>query len=617
MNKVSTTNEFESLLEYLKLTRGFDFTAYKRTSLMRRIQKRMQMVGIADYDQYLSFLEANADEFTHLFNTILINVTAFFRDPLCWEYLVSNIIPHIISKDGGEPIRVWSAGCATGEEAYTLAMVLAEALGREAFRDQVKIYATDASEAALSKARQATYSAREVQGVPPELQEKYFEISAGNYVFDRDLRRAIIFGRQDLVQDAPISRIDLLACRNCLMYFNAEAQSRILSRFHYALKENGFLFLGKAETLLSSSATFRPVDTKERVFVKASKDKMRERLAALRQEIPDNAPGPVANHAHLREAALDTIPAALMIVDLDGTLVLANDRARLMSGIGANNVGRPFQDLEISYRPVELRSYIDQAYARRHPVLLRGVEWTARAGNPIYMDVQITPLSDTGGNLIGAAISFTDVSESRRLREELQRFNQELETAYEELQSTNEELQTTNEELQSTVEELETTNEELQSTNEELETMNEELQSTNEELETINNELTQRSEALKRANTFLESILASLRDGVAVIDRDLYILAWNEKALDLWGLKAEEVSGHHFMNLDIGLPVEKLRQSIRSCLAGEGQFTETTLEATNRRGKRILCKVTCAPMIGPDKQVHGAILSMEDLGPPE
>ena len=146
--------------------------------------------------------------------------------------------------------------------------------------------------------------------------------------------------------------------------------------------------------------------------------------------------------------------------------------------------------------------------------------------------------------------------------------------------------------------------------------MNEELQSTNEEMETINNELTQRSEELKSSNAFLASILASLREGVAVINRDLYILAWNAKAEDMWGLKADEVRGHHFMNLDIGLPTEKLRQSIRSCLAGEDLYPETTLEATNRRGKRILCKVTCAPMTGSDKQVHGVILSMEDQGPP-
>ena len=467
MNKVSTTHEFESLLEYLKLARGFDFTAYKRASLMRRIQKRMQMVGIATYDQYIAYLEAHTDEFTHLFNTILINLTAFFRDPLCWDYLSAEVIPLIIAMDGREPIRVWSAGCATGEEAYTLAMILAEALGPQEFRNRVKIYATDASDEALSKARLAAYTPREVQGVPPALLEKYFGMTAGRYDFDRELRRSIIFGRHDLIQDAPISNIDLLVCRNCLMYFNAEAQARIISRFHFAIKENAFLFLGKAETLLTHSATFRPVDVKQRIFAKAPKDNLRERLAALRHDkAADSVPHQAASLSRLREAVLDTVPAALMVVDLNGMLALANERARQMGGLRAEDIGRPFQDLEISYRPVELRSCIDQAYARRRPVILKDVEWLTSSGDLIYVDLHVTPIPASGGNPTGAAISFTDISEYHRMRDELHHFNQELETAYEELQSTNEELQTTNEELQSTVEELETTNEELQSTNE-------------------------------------------------------------------------------------------------------------------------------------------------------
>ena len=191
--------------------------------------------------------------------------------------------------------------------------------------------------------------------------------------------------------------------------------------------------------------------------------------------------------------------------------------------------------------------------------------------------------------------------------------NQELETAYEELQSTNEELETTNEELQSTVEELETTNEELQSTNEELETMNEELQSTNEELQTVNEELRQRGEELNTVNAFLESILTSLRGGVAVVDADLKILVWNDHAEDLWGLRPDEVVGRHLLGLDLGLPVERLKQPIRECLSGDRHFIEVELEATNRRGRVIRCRVTCSPLLGAHRTVRGAIVMMEDL----
>ncbi|HLV78626.1 MAG TPA: CheR family methyltransferase, partial [Chthonomonadaceae bacterium] len=436
MNKASNPHEFESLLEYLKLTRGFDFTAYKRTSLMRRIQKRMLMVGVERYDQYIGYLEAHADEFTQLFNTILINLTAFFRDPSCWEYLAADILPLLLSRDSRGPLRVWSAGCATGEEAYTLAMVLAEGLGVHEFHNRVKIYATDASEEALSRARQAAYTSREIQGIPPALLDKYFEFSAGRYIFERDLRRSFIFGRHNLIQDAPISHIDLLVCRNCLMYFNADAQARIISGFHFALEENGFLFLGKAETLLTHSATFQPVDMKQRIFTKMPKDNLRERLAAIRQSDSDIGPNHLVQQSRLREAALDTIPAALMLVDLNGRLMLANERARKISGLTLNDIGRPFQDLEISYRPIELRSCMDQAYTRNRPVILKDVEWQTPAGDLLYLDVQVTPIPEGNNTPANTAISFTDVTESHHLRSELQHFNQELETAYEELQST-------------------------------------------------------------------------------------------------------------------------------------------------------------------------------------
>ncbi len=198
------------------------------------------------------------------------------------------------------------------------------------------------------------------------------------------------------------------------------------------------------------------------------------------------------------------------------------------------------------------------------------VEWQTVGREPRFFDVSVVPLTDGAGRTLGISVSFNDVSRAQELQVQLNRSRHDLETAYEELQSTNEELETTNEELQSTVEELETTNEELQSTNEELETMNEELQSSNEELQTINDELRQRGDDLNRSNGFLESILTGLRSGVVVLDRELHVIAWNPRAEDLWGLRAEEVRSQNFLNLDIGLPTEQLRAGIRACLNGDG-----------------------------------------------
>jgi two-component system CheB/CheR fusion protein len=606
-----------ALIDYLKRSRGFDFTGYKPASLERRIHKRMIALGVREYPDYVDYLEVHPEEFEILFNTILINVTAFFRDAGAWEFLAERVLPSILErKSGDSTIRVWSAGCASGEEAYTLAMILAEAMGAQGYKERVKIYATDVDEEALARARQATYDAREIAGVPQQLLAAYFEPVDKGFTFRKDLRRNVIFGRHDLIQDAPISRVDLLVCRNTLMYFNAETQARILTRFHFALNDGGVLFLGRAETLLTLANTFAPLDLRRRISTKVPRASLnlRDRLLLIAQNGSGEEGGNgVDLQIRLRESALDAAPIAQLVVDVSGSLVLANERARSLFSLSSADLGRPIQDLRISYRPVEIRSCIDQAYNERLPILLRDVEWHAPGGETRWLDVQVVPLIDSSGTLIGAAIAFTDVSAAKRLQRELEHANQELETAYEELQSTNEELETTNEELQSTVEELETTNEELQSTNEELETMNEELQSTNEELQTINEEFRQRSDELNSVNAFLESILTSLRGGVAVVDSELKVLVWNDNADDLWGLRADEAVGHNLLGLDIGLPVERLKQPMRDCLNGNRQFTELQVEATNRKGRGINCRVTCSPLLGAQHDIRGVIVMMEDL----
>ena len=211
-------DELGGLLEFVKRSRRFDFSGYKRATLQRRIAKRLQETGCDDYAAYQDYLEVHPDEFIQFFDTLLINVTSFFRDSSAWQFVAEEIVPRIISgKAPGAPIRVWSAGCATGEEAYTIAMVLADALGGEQFRERVKIYGTDVDEAALTRARMAMYSPRDLESTSTRLVREYFEPIDGSYTFRKDLRRSVIFGRHDLVQDAPISRLDLLACRNTLM----------------------------------------------------------------------------------------------------------------------------------------------------------------------------------------------------------------------------------------------------------------------------------------------------------------------------------------------------------------------------------------------------------------
>src|SRR5262245_4123092 len=353
MSDELTDPVFDELLAYLRRTRGFDFTGYKPTSLQRRINKRMQDVGIATFPDYVDYLEVHPDEFVHLFNTILINVTSFFRDPPVWEYVGKEVISQIVAgKPDARPIRVWSAGCASGEEAYTLAVILAEALGLDAFRERVKIYGTDVDNDALNQARQAAYTVKNLEDVRPDLVEKYFERNGERRLFRKDLRRNVIFGRHDLMQDAPISRVDLLVCRNCLMYLNAETQARILERFHFAVLDGGYMVLGKAELLLTHGNNFAAVDLKRRVFQKVARGSPRTWLWT-----PGNGnggegnPSPLVNHIRLREAAVDSGAAPQIIIDSNGFLTLANQQARLQFGIAASDLGRTFKESELSYWP--------------------------------------------------------------------------------------------------------------------------------------------------------------------------------------------------------------------------------------------------------------------------
>ncbi len=602
---------FESVLLYLKEARGFDFTGYKRTSLSRRVQRRMAQVGIDDYGEYIDHLQVNADEFAALFNVLLINVTSFLRDPEAWQHLGQKVLPDLLAGlEPESPIRVWSAGCASGEEAYSLAILLTEALGVDGFRHRVKIYATDVDEEALTQARQAAYSERDIEGVPPDLLERYFEHQGSRYVFRQDLRRSVIFGRNDLVQDAPISRIHLLVCRNALMYFNAETQGKILARLNFALLPNGVLFLGKAEMLLSYDNLFAPIDLKRRLFRRVPTHGVAQGTLFAHPVAPAQRSGhnPIDK---LREQAFSTGPVAQVVISRDDEIALINHQAAELFGLTPRDVGRPLRDLELSYRPVELRAQLERAKVERRPLRLRDIEWQRGPNDAIWLDVHLNPLISER-ELLGVSVVFHDVSAARRLLDELEHANRQLESAYEELQSTNEELETTNEELQSTVEELETTNEELQSTNEELETINEELQSTNDELQTINDRLSERSVELDDLNNFLESILTSLRSGVIVVDPQMRVIVWNRGSEEMWGLRRDEADGQHLLNLDIGLPLAELRPLVRSALVDADPAGEITIAAVNRRGRKVSVRVVASPLRARNGDTEGAILVLEE-----
>jgi two-component system, chemotaxis family, CheB/CheR fusion protein len=604
-----TDDTFEALLRYMRDQRGFDFTGYKRSSLMRRVRHRMGQAGKETFDDYLDTLQTSPDEFVALFNTILINVTSFFGDPEAWDYVRTDAIPAMLAARGpSDPIRLWSAGCASGQEPYSLAMLLAEALGLDAYRQRVKIYATDIDEDALSQARAAVYDAKAVESVPADLRERYFDRSNGNFAVSKDLRRAVIFGRNDLVKDAPISRVDLLSCRNTLMYMNGDTQRNVLGRLHFALAPRGLLFLGHAEMLLSHGDRFSPVSMDSRIFRKA--------LGSHTGATQFDSSAAMVRHGDLsgldpiRDLAFRASPVAQIVVTGEDTVAMINHQAETTFGLSARDIGRLLRDLKVSYRPLELRTYLEQAKVERRASRVQDVKLSRPGLDEVWFEVHINPLVDANNGLVGISIVFFDVTANRALMDKVVQINHQLEAAYEELQSTNEELETTNEELQSTVEELETTNEELQSTNEELETMNEELQSTNDELHAINDALRDRSIELDEAKEFLNSVANSVRLGMVVVDREMRVMVWNQASEELWGLRAQETMGAVLTSLDMGLPLDEVKPMIGHALVDPESTGETVVDAVNRRGRKARVRVTCTPFRSGES-VGGAMLLME------
>ena len=625
----------EELLRFIRDARGFDFTGYKRSSIGRRVHRRMHEVRIESLADYRDLLEADVDEFTYLFNTILINLTGFFRDTAAWRYLRAEVLPQIISRRGvAEPIRIWSAGCATGEEPYTVAMLMAELLGVSEMARQVKIYATDIDLEALEHARTGVYSERSLADVPEDLRAKYFQedVHHRGSVIIPSLRRTVVFGRLDLTRDPPISRVDLVVCRNTLMYLTAETQKYVLPRLQYALRDGGYLFLGRAEMVLRGGAErFSLLNLQHRIFVTMPQLVQRDVGVGEEPRPFDSGPSAVRSKmvdelSQVYEAPFPPPPMAEVQVDKRLKLFGANDTAQQLFALTARNLTHPFEELWFAREPLDLVSRVEQAMRDGVSLDLGVAQYELSDEQTMDFEVRILPILDLEQRSVGASITFDDVRQTRELREGFRQLHEELETAYEELQSTNEELVTSNEELQSSYEELETSNEELQSANEELETTNEELRSANEELEATNIDLKATTDAVEQLNSNLvesnrelirygdlhRKVMDNFRGAIIVLNGQLLVTEWNSMATDMWGLREEEVIGEPFFGLDFGVPLERLQDPVRACRTRGGSAVTVELDAVDRLGKSVTCVVSIFPITGSDD--ISVLLIMETPG---
>ena len=599
---------FENLLRFIHQKRAVDFRGYKRSSLRRRISLRMEQLLIARFTGYQAFLAAHPPEFAELLNTVLINVTSFFRDPQAWQALHTEFLTSL-PENGREQLRVWSIGCATGEEPYSVAILLSELLGPLEFRRRVKIYATDLDDTALNRARHASYRPRDVEGIPEDLLSKYFERTNNHYMVRSELRNAVIFGRHNIVHDSPISRIDLLLCRNLLIYLEAETQNQVLPRLHYALRNDGCLFLGRAETQLARSSLFEPMDMDHRLFRKVPQELRRARPRGDRADRPDDANVPL--HARLLQSIVDSSVSAYLAIDSDDVLLYASGGARRMLDVNEHDIGRSFHDLPISHRPVELHTQINDARRQRRALRIEHLTYHRPPAPPVRLTVDLAPLTGNDGNVFAVLLTFTDTTHLFTLQQELTTAQESLETTIEELQSTNEELETTNEELQSTNEELEATNEELEATNEELVATNEELRSTNQRSEKANEILRQHYDEIASYRHRADAVLRILDAGIVVIDPYLKVQFWNRWNENTWGLRAEEVVGTPMLELDIGLPMKLLEEGVRRAIA-QSLPTDITVDAIHRLGQPIKCRIRMTPLVQDNHGTQGAVLLVED-----
>jgi len=454
MNSPETSPEFEALLNYLKQNRGCDLTGYKRSTLRRRFQHRMQTIKINNYQSYLQYLQSDPEEYQSLLNDVLINVTSFFRDQEVWDYLASEIIPRIIaSKEPTEPIRVWSAGCASGQEIYSLLMLLAETLGIETCLKRVQAYATDLDEVALRQARKGTYSDLEIMGIPEHWLEKYFEQTEKGYVFNAQLRRTIIFGHHDLAQDAPMSKIDLLMCRNVLIYFNTQAQESILVRFHFALKNTGFLVMGKAETLVNRRLIFNSINLKQRVYRKGLNLEIEDNLLlnpnkSRQKQLID----PLTRDSYFWRTAFETNPFAQLAIDANGYLLRSNQQANRIFGLTLDDWNRPFLELDLG-KLLTTKTSVETFYRHNYPLTLKNIQWITSDGIQ-YFDVAIAPVFNSYKQLLGITLSFLNKTDSKQLSQKLEAKDSQLARVSQMLQLIESELHTSQMQLEAAHQEI-------------------------------------------------------------------------------------------------------------------------------------------------------------------
>ena len=606
---------------------GHDFGGYKTKTFLRRVERRMQIRQIDTFEGYLELLRQEPQEVGALFRDLLINVTNFFRDAEAFDNLAQMVVPKLFENRGAEDIiRVWVPGCATGEEVFSIGILLREHMSGLSAIPRVQIFATDIDERALHVARAARYPAALLDSVSSERRERFFVPDGGSYVVAKEVRDLCIFSPHSVIRDPPFSRIDLVSCRNLLIYFGADAQGQVIPIFHYALRPEGYLFLGTSENITPFNDLFAPLEKKHRIFRRRSDGAANVRLpislmrtgAARTTETRKSPMNGVLLRQAIESQVIEQFAPPYVVVNLEGDIVFYSGRTGKYLEAASGLPTRQILALARKGLRLDLRTMLREVADRGEIVTRGGLEVEGDEGRVQVLTLTIAPAASVGDEPLflvmfsdeGHALSRADAakrttslydpamlhleSELRETRERLQSLIEEYETALEELKASNEELVSINEELQST--------------NEELEASKEEIQSVNEELQTLNADLNGKIESLDRAKADLQNLFESTEIATVFLDRNLVIRSFTPAVTNVFNILPSD-RGRPITDLASRFHLPELKEDIAGVFAGRGTI-ERRIDQEEQKVHRL---VRLSPYRNTEQKIEGVVVSFLDI----
>jgi two-component system CheB/CheR fusion protein len=630
----SMNNSLQKIFVLLRAHTGHDFSLYKKNTLCRRIERRMHIHQIDNVSDYVRYLQESSREISVLFKELLIGVTHFFRDSDAFNQLQNIFLPDLLQdKPDDYTIRIWVPGCSSGEEPYSIAIVVKECMARLGRHFNVQIFATDIDETAINEARSGVYPESIAADVNAERLEKYFIKEENHFHLKKTIREMVVFAQQNIIKDPPFTKLDMLCCRNLLIYFNQELQKKLLPIFHYSLKAEGLLFLGSSETIGQYTELFIALDKKCKIFKRTSSETVGypvlyfppQRGSVVMQE--KKVPGSVKNVKGINTFKLlqsilsqSDIPACVVIDDQANIIYIHGKTGRFLEP-AQGEVSVNIVEMARNGLKAGLTGAIHKLVTNRQETVVSGLQ-VKDIGGFISVNLRVRPLPhfETGQRGLVLVIFEEVVTAHNKVQQktlstsgrhakidEVRRLENELQYTRENLQTTIEELETSNEELRSTNEELQSTNEELQSTNEELETSKEELQSLHEESTTVNAELQSRIDELVKANDDIKNLLDAIEIATIFLDINLGVRRFTPKANELFPLTIIDI-GRPIMHFASSLQGIDLQQHAQKVL---DDLTMQEMEVDDKQGK--IFRMRIRPYRTVNNVIDGVVITFEDI----